>query len=172
MKGRSKPNPAIFTEQFKKQSRFAPIENVDVCNPIGVLPNMTKEEAEEKTKDMLTIFQDFKKKKNKQSGIDNFTSEDIELELKKMKYQAKRMDGESNIRWYLNKTTKDPIQEQIATLGYYKAPPRRNANLSGTALTQAASKLTSPKGQVLAENEMDAIERLIQSSNMFDSKSR
>ena len=72
------------------------------------------------------------------------------------------MDGESNVRWYLNKTTKDPIQEQIATLGYYKAKPRRNANLSGTASTQAASKLTSPKGGPgPAENELDAIEKLI-----------
>ena len=74
MKGRTKPNPAIFTEQFKKASRFCPIENLDVCNPIGVLPNLTAEQYEEKTKDMLTIFQDFKKK----SGNQNYTSEEIE----------------------------------------------------------------------------------------------
>ena len=122
---------------------------------------------------MLTIFQDFKKKK---SDNDNYTSEELGLELKKMRFNAKRMDGESNVRWYLGKTTKDPIQEQIATLGYYRSKPQRSANLSGFASTQAASKLTSPTqikgGQIPTEPDMDAIEKMIQASNMFDSRSR
>ena len=67
------------------------------------------------------------------------------------------------MQFHLNKTTKDPVQEQISTLGYYKPRPRRNASVSHTLSTQAASKLTSPahKLETISHDGLDDIERML-----------
>lgn len=87
------PRQDVVSDSFTKTSRFAPIENLDICNPIGMIkpldaPAMTAEALEERQKTMLNIFQDDfekKKKKIKKDVVDDYSTKDFELELKKMK---------------------------------------------------------------------------------------
>ena len=149
-------------EKFIQTSRFAPIENLDICNPIGKLPNMTLEESAEATKNMLNIF-DIKSKKGRPlTGNKTLTQQELNTEIQMINHQAKRLSGTSNISWYMNKTARDPIQEQIATLGYYKPKPTRASNSINEGTTTINEQT----------NDQIKLEKLMQSINIFDSKSR
>lgn len=86
---RSKPATSILTDSVKATSRFAAIENYDVCNQIGVqsplfAPALTQEEITEKNKNMLSIFDDVTKKNKDDFTDEDFTMNELKVEISKM----------------------------------------------------------------------------------------
>ena len=93
---------------------------------------MTVEEYQEASKDLMNIFE-FKSKSGRPlTGNKTLTTAELSAEIGRTKSQAKRLGGTSNISWYMNKTVRDPVQEQISRLGYFKPKSTRTKSINNT----------------------------------------